>query len=60
VVANVASGAAAIPQLVTALERAGIDIQEVTLSRPSLDDVYLQYTGHRFDAGEAASEGMGR
>lgn len=53
VIANVASGAAAIPQLVTALERSGVGVQEVTLSRPSLDDVYLQYTGHRFAAGDA-------
>lgn len=57
VIANVARGAAAIPQLVTALERAGIEVQEVTLSRPSLDDVYLQYTGHRFTAGAAGNEG---
>ncbi len=52
VIANVARGAAAIPQLVTALERSGVAVQEVTLSRPSLDDVYLQYTGHRYAAGE--------
>ncbi len=57
VIANVARGAAAIPQLVTALERASIDVQEVTLSRPSLDDVYLQYTGHRFVPGEATGTG---
>ncbi|MEZ4520297.1 MAG: ATP-binding cassette domain-containing protein [Thermomicrobiales bacterium] len=53
VIANVARGAAAIPQLVTALERSGIGVHEVTLSRPSLDDVYLQYTGHRYSAGAA-------
>lgn len=50
VIANVAQGAAAIPLLVTTLERAGIEVREVTLSRPSLDDVYLHYTGHRFEA----------
>jgi ABC-2 type transport system ATP-binding protein len=61
VIANVAHGAAAIPQLVTTLERAGIEIQEVTLSRPSLDDVYLQYTGHRYAAGgDEAGEGSAR
>ena len=57
VIANVARGAAAIPQLVNALERSGVGVQEVTLSRPSLDDVYLQYTGHRFAAGEATHPG---
>ena len=61
VIASVANGAAAIPQLVTTLERAGIGIQEVTLSRPSLDDVYLQYTGHRYVAeGDSPVEGSAR
>jgi ABC-2 type transport system ATP-binding protein len=63
VIASVAHGATAIPQLVTTLERAGIEIQEVTLSRPSLDDVYLQYTGHRYTAegsGDEAAEGSPR
>lgn len=50
VIARVAQGATAIPVLITALERAGITAEAVTLSRPSLDDVYLHYTGHRFTA----------
>ena len=60
VIASVARGAAAIPQLVTALERSGIGVREVTLSRPSLDDVYLQYTGHRYAAGDPESDGAAR
>jgi ABC-2 type transport system ATP-binding protein len=50
VIARVTHGATAVPVLVTALERAGLTAQAVTLSRPSLDDVYLHYTGHRFTA----------
>uniref|UniRef100_A0A7C2WJT3 ATP-binding cassette domain-containing protein n=1 Tax=Thermorudis sp. TaxID=1969470 RepID=A0A7C2WJT3_9BACT len=48
VVARVSEGATAIPLLVTAFERAGAAVSSVTLSRPSLDDVYLHYTGHRY------------
>ncbi|MBX6341257.1 MAG: ATP-binding cassette domain-containing protein, partial [Thermomicrobiaceae bacterium] len=57
VVARVAQGATAIPALVTTLERAGVAVRAVSLSRPSLDDVYLYHTGHRYvaegDEGEA-------
>jgi len=48
VIARVSEGATAIPLLVTVLERAGILVSAVTLSRPSLDDVYLHHTGHRY------------
>ncbi len=48
VIARVSEGATAIPLLVTALERAGVAVSAVTMSRPSLDDVYLHYTGHRY------------
>ncbi|MDQ3656697.1 MAG: ATP-binding cassette domain-containing protein [Chloroflexota bacterium] len=48
VIARVTQGATAIPALVTALEQRGVGVQSVSLSRPSLDDVYLHYTGHRF------------
>lgn len=57
VVASVVQGAAAIPLLVTTLERTGVEIREVTLSRPSLDDVYLHYTGHRYEADAETDEG---
>lgn len=54
---RVTQGATAIPGLVTALERGGLAVRAVTLSRPSLDDVYLHYTGRHFTAGEAPNEG---
>jgi ABC-2 type transport system ATP-binding protein len=51
VVARVDQGATAVPVLITLLEREGVDVHAVTLSRPSLDEVYLYHTGHRFEAG---------
>jgi ABC-2 type transport system ATP-binding protein len=41
-------GAAAVPGILAALERAGIPVAAVTVARPSLDDVYLRHTGHRY------------
>lgn len=55
VITRVTQGATAVPALITALEHAGVTAQAVTLSRPSLDDVYLHHTGHRFTA-EAETE----
>jgi ABC-2 type transport system ATP-binding protein len=46
--ARVDDGAAAVPGVLTALERAGAPAAAVTVARPSLDDVYLRHVGHRF------------
>ncbi len=46
--ARVDHGAAAMPALVSALERAGIGIASITVARPSLDDVYLRHTGRAY------------
>jgi ABC-2 type transport system ATP-binding protein len=53
--AQVAHSASALPSLLAALDRAGLPVAQVALSRPSLDDVYLHTTGHawRSDGGEA-------
>ena len=61
IVARVENGAAAIPSLVNRLERAGISVNEVTMSRPTLDDVYLHHTGQHFSASgdEANAEEAG-
>ncbi|MFE4062330.1 DUF4162 domain-containing protein, partial [Streptomyces sp. NPDC059096] len=48
-------GAAAVPVLLAALERAGAAVAAATVARPSLDDVYLRYAGRRFAEAEAAS-----
>jgi ABC-2 type transport system ATP-binding protein len=46
-------GAAAMPALLAALERAGIGVAAATVARPSLDDVYLRYAGRRYSEAEA-------
>ena len=51
---RVASGARAIPAILSALESQGIVVEAVTTHRPSLDDVYLHYTGREFSAEDEA------
>ena len=46
--ARVPNGAQAIPRILGALDDAGIAVASVTTARPSLDDVYLHYTGRDF------------
>jgi ABC-2 type transport system ATP-binding protein len=41
-------GAAAVPVVLAELQRAGIHAASVAVARPSLDDVYLRHTGHRY------------
>jgi ABC-2 type transport system ATP-binding protein len=49
----VADGAGSIAEIVRRLDRAGISVGAITVSRPSLDDVFLQATGRRLEgAGE--------
>ena len=50
-----ADGAGAVPGLLAALEAAEIRVASVTVARPSLDDVYLRYTGRSFTAAEEAA-----
>jgi ABC-2 type transport system ATP-binding protein len=47
--ARVEHGARAVPVVLQALEARGLGAESVTVSRPSLDDVYLRYTGRSFD-----------
>jgi ABC-2 type transport system ATP-binding protein len=46
--ARVDNGAAAVPSLLTALERDGVRVLSATIARPSLDDVYLRHAGRSF------------
>ena len=46
-------GGRAVPQVLQALETHGVSVASVRVSRPSLDDVYLKYTGRTFDAAQA-------
>jgi len=52
---RVESGARAIPQILSALDRSGIGVEAVDSHRPSLDDVYLHYTGRDFRAEDEAA-----
>jgi ABC-2 type transport system ATP-binding protein len=54
--ARVDNGASAVPSVLAALEAAGAPVASITVARPSLDDVYLQYTGRSF----ATEEGENR
>ena len=46
-------GGRAVPLVLGALESHGVGVASVRVARPSLDDVYLKYTGRTFDAAEA-------
>ena len=48
IVSRVENGGRALPGIISALEAAGISVASVSLSRPSLDDVYLHFTGRDF------------
>jgi ABC-2 type transport system ATP-binding protein len=47
---RVDQGAQAVPGILAALDAAGAGVVAVTVSRPSLDDVYLHHTGRDFRA----------
>jgi ABC-2 type transport system ATP-binding protein len=47
-----ADGAGAVPALLAALEAAEIHVASVTVARPSLDDVYMRYTGRSFSSAD--------
>ena len=48
IVSRVTNGARELPGILSALEAAGITVASASLSRPTLDDVYLHYTGREF------------
>ncbi len=51
--ARVEHGAQAVPVILGALDAAGVVVKAVTVSRPSLDDVYLHHTGRDFGSDDA-------
>jgi ABC-2 type transport system ATP-binding protein len=55
VLARADDGAAAIPAVLAALDRAGVRVAGVTVARPSLDDVYLRYVGRGITAAGLAT-----
>jgi ABC-2 type transport system ATP-binding protein len=55
IVSRVENGGRALPGIISALETAGIAVASVSLSRPSLDDVYLHFTGREFASEDRAA-----
>jgi ABC-2 type transport system ATP-binding protein len=51
---RVGDGARAVPTILAALDGRGIQVEAVTMHRPSLDNVYLHYTGREFGAEDEA------
>jgi ABC-2 type transport system ATP-binding protein len=49
---RVAAGATALPGVLAALDQGGVPVASATVSRPSLDDVYLRHTGRSFASAE--------
>jgi ABC-2 type transport system ATP-binding protein len=44
----VSQGREALPKILQMMDSSGMAVKAATLSRPSLDDVFLKYTGRRF------------
>jgi ABC-2 type transport system ATP-binding protein len=53
---RVAAGATALPGVLTALDANGVAVASATVSRPSLDDVYLRHTGRSFASAERSPQ----
>jgi ABC-2 type transport system ATP-binding protein len=53
--ARVDSGASALPAVLAALDSARLAVSTASVLRPSLDDVYLRYTGRTFASNEEDS-----
>jgi len=52
VVVYIRDGSTVIPRVVTLLNEASVQMEEITLKRPTLDDVFLRATGHHMEAEE--------
>jgi ABC-2 type transport system ATP-binding protein len=52
--ARATDGASAMPALIAALHESGHAVSKLSLSRPSLDDVYLRFAGRAFHEADSA------
>ncbi|MCH8052402.1 MAG: DUF4162 domain-containing protein, partial [Chloroflexi bacterium] len=59
VVVYTKDGSAAIAPIVLALNESSVAVEEVTLARPTLDDVFLRKTGHHMKAQDVDVEQAG-
>lgn len=53
-------GDSAIPRLIEAATSGGLAIASVTMKRPTLDDVFIKYTGHELREEEGGSDAFRR
>jgi ABC-2 type transport system ATP-binding protein len=54
--ASILSGDRVVPKAIRALDDAGVDVLDVEVKRPTLDDVFLQLTGRTADSGDGDEE----
>jgi len=52
----VTNGEHLIPHILESLKARGVEVEAVSLKKPSLDDVFLKYTGTRIEAGDSWKE----
>jgi ABC-2 type transport system ATP-binding protein len=52
----VSNGEHLIPHILESLKARGVEVEAVSLKKPSLDDVFLKYTGTRIEAGDSWKE----
>ncbi|MGQ9721958.1 MAG: ATP-binding cassette domain-containing protein [Candidatus Jordarchaeum sp.] len=57
---NVQQGETRIPEIVNLAQRAGTQIRSVNLREPTLEDVFLQYTGRTIREGDGGSKALMR
>ncbi|HEY7782826.1 MAG TPA: DUF4162 domain-containing protein, partial [Ktedonobacterales bacterium] len=58
VVVPVTEGARLLPAVVRELDAAGLQLDDLALRRPTLDDVFLTLTGHEAEAAPPAQTGQ--
>jgi len=58
VLVPVAAGAGVLPEVVRQLDAAGVGIADLALRRPTLDDVFLQLTGHAAQEAAQSDDGV--
>jgi ABC-2 type transport system ATP-binding protein len=52
----VSNGETLIPHLLDSLKMSGVQVESVSLKKPTLDDVFLKYTGARIEEGDTLTE----
>jgi ABC-2 type transport system ATP-binding protein len=50
----VSNGESLIPHLLDTLKTNGVEVEAVSLKKPTLDDVFLRYTGARIEEGDTS------